>query len=105
MTEDKALDAAIRWIQRRESGKYLIASGRAMSDRAIDETTCCDVVHKPMTLDKPELWAVYMEIPTIEGRVNAFVEFDMCGAKVDEGTDVERHGENRSPTKVTSADL
>lgn len=102
MTEEQALNAAIRWIQLRENDKYLIANGRAVSDHALDATKCCEVVHKPLTLDSPEVWSVFMEVPTNDGCVIAFVEFDMCGRHFYDGIDVERNAEKGAAGSSTS---
>lgn len=106
MTKEQALDAAIRWIQVREKDKYSIANGRAVSDYALDRTKCCEVVYKALTLDSPEVWSVFMEVPTNDGRVNAFVEFDMCGRHFYDGIDVERNakmgGEGGSTPTLSS---
>lgn len=105
MTKEQALDAAIRWIQVRENDKYSIANGRAVSDHALDAMKCCDIVHKPLTLDSPEVWSVFMEVPTNDGRVNAFVEFDMCGRHFYDGVDVERNAEKGAAGSTNSQQL
>ncbi|MBK6026754.1 hypothetical protein QOZ96_003470 [Brevundimonas nasdae] len=91
MTEQQAVEAAIRWIERDAGGVYLLADGRVQSDHPLNKETCCEVKKKPMSIDSPEVWSVFIEAPTINGgRVVAFVEFDMCGVLFSSGIDIDR---------------